>query len=265
MKIRYILQTFLLSLFVLLHACDEGDDATPDVSASFVLTATDLPLGSTFEAVNTSQVGDVYEWNFGDGSPIQVDVSKTTMRYVYSLPGDYTVRLTVKNNSGEVLGNYKEEVSVFTYTVSRVELLQLPSMKQVLSDPEDENSELIEVAWDATNEGDAANPDLVTAFYNANTGEFSGISDFYENFNTANLPVEFEVSPMIFTYANYQFACFDLDDEDANEESTSEIMLVADIGDPFSQVVEENGTFKITLGEYVNVYLEKVTTLDDLQ
>ena len=58
---------------------------TPSAGASVTFTGATTP--------NTTQV-DVYRWNFGDGTPTE-DTAGPSVSHVFTVPGTYTVRLTV--------------------------------------------------------------------------------------------------------------------------------------------------------------------------
>ncbi|MEM7799605.1 MAG: galactose oxidase-like domain-containing protein [Chloroflexota bacterium] len=67
------------------------------------------PPISTPKEVNTTITFDAgltqselqYKWSFGDGSPETPYSEEASIDYAYSIPGRYTVQLTVKNGSGE--------------------------------------------------------------------------------------------------------------------------------------------------------------------
>ena len=94
-----------------LVACDGGNDAPPpsDISAPVVTPTVSnlIPIGSftssatgltaTFNASASNDAdGSVttYQWNFGDGSPVQTTSTSTTT-HVFAAAGTYTVNLVV--------------------------------------------------------------------------------------------------------------------------------------------------------------------------
>jgi len=71
-----------------------------DIQATPGLTGP-IPLQINFDGGNSSSLKGAiisYEWNFGDGSPVQ---KGRTVSHVYNNPGTYTVTLTVTEDSGK--------------------------------------------------------------------------------------------------------------------------------------------------------------------
>ena len=111
-----------------LTACGGGNDAPPpsDISPPAVTpTVTNLiPVGSfassatgltaTFNAAASSDAdGTVasYQWNFGDGSPVQT-VGTTTTTHVFATAGTYTVNLVVLDAQGAASSVVSHNITV---------------------------------------------------------------------------------------------------------------------------------------------------------
>lgn len=56
----------------------------------------------TFTDNSTSAEGNIisWQWDFGDGTPVETLTSKNPFNHAYSSPGDYLVKLTVTNSNG---------------------------------------------------------------------------------------------------------------------------------------------------------------------
>ena len=56
----------------------------------------------TFTDNSTSVEGDIvsWQWDFGDGTPVETLTSKNPFNHAYNTPGDYLVKLTVTNSNG---------------------------------------------------------------------------------------------------------------------------------------------------------------------
>lgn len=56
----------------------------------------------TFTDNSTSVEGDIvsWQWDFGDGTPVETLTSKNPFNHTYNTPGDYLVKLTVTNSNG---------------------------------------------------------------------------------------------------------------------------------------------------------------------
>lgn len=71
--------------------------------AKFAVDRTVGYLGTPLQFISYSRKGTTWEWNFGDGSPL--DFSEHPM-HAYSAPGDYTVTLTINGgNSSDTIVN----------------------------------------------------------------------------------------------------------------------------------------------------------------
>jgi gliding motility-associated-like protein len=56
----------------------------------------------TFTDNSTSAEGDIisWQWDFGDGTPVETLTSKNPFNHTYNIPGNYLVKLTVTNSNG---------------------------------------------------------------------------------------------------------------------------------------------------------------------
>lgn len=76
---------------------------TPDFTNPAVACVnTSVPFtNNTVEGHNTTcQTTTLYQWNFGDGSPILTTPSKSNPTHIYSAPGNYTITLQTQNSCG---------------------------------------------------------------------------------------------------------------------------------------------------------------------
>lgn len=89
----------LLAGTLALSACalEEGEleGTAPTADFSVQLNTTQFPVVATF--TNNSQDGFLYQWDFGDGTPLSTGNNVT---HTYARPGSYEVRLTVAGRGG---------------------------------------------------------------------------------------------------------------------------------------------------------------------
>jgi len=99
-----------------LSACNSSDDdavtiktiSTTEAKYTFVKEPSTPGMVSF---VNTSGNMDSYSWDFGDGTTSTVKNPTKT----YSATGDYTVKLTAKNNTTGATSTYSSVVSVYVF------------------------------------------------------------------------------------------------------------------------------------------------------
>jgi hypothetical protein len=74
---------------------DSLEGPAPTASFTYTLDTSQFPVKATF--TNTSTDGFLYQWDFGDGSPLE---SGQNVTHVYTLPRTYEVRLIVAGRGG---------------------------------------------------------------------------------------------------------------------------------------------------------------------
>ncbi|WP_460500729.1 PKD domain-containing protein [Hymenobacter agri] len=74
---------------------DELEGPVPTASFTVALNTTQFPVVATF--TNTSTDGFLYQWDFGDGSPL---ASGRNVTHTYTLPRTYQVKLVVAGRGG---------------------------------------------------------------------------------------------------------------------------------------------------------------------
>jgi hypothetical protein len=85
---------------------DPGDDPIPGLATFTVAPAAGLRAGqnaifdATASTVPNGRTIASYAWNFGDGSPVVSSLSPTTP-HVFAASGNFTVRLTVTDSTGQ--------------------------------------------------------------------------------------------------------------------------------------------------------------------
>lgn len=85
---------------ILSHITYNPGNRKPEADIQADKSAGSLPLAVNFDASNTfDSDGDdlTYVWDFGDGNTAE----GITVEHTYTTPGNYTARVTVKDNSGE--------------------------------------------------------------------------------------------------------------------------------------------------------------------
>ncbi|QIX60574.1 PKD domain-containing protein [Hymenobacter sp. BT18] len=101
---KHIVRVAMLGLLLapaLLTSCEkEGDDytlegAAPQASFTTTVKTTEFPTVVTF--TNTSKDAFLYQWDFGDGSPLEKGQNVT---HVYKRPGTYKVSLITAGRGG---------------------------------------------------------------------------------------------------------------------------------------------------------------------
>jgi gliding motility-associated-like protein len=118
---RYILLVFLvvfsftasfaqLSVSSQVSSTDAHISTLPDTSVCWL-----VPMTFTGSSVGTQD--PVYTWDMGDGSPV---ITSGAVDHVYSKPGDYTVKLTVKDATGNIRTTSERVhvVKITAYTVT---------------------------------------------------------------------------------------------------------------------------------------------------
>jgi PKD repeat protein len=86
---------------------DELEGNAPTADFTYVVDESQYPVVVTF--TNTSTDGFLYQWDFGDGSPL---VSGKNVTHAYTLPRTYTVKLTVAGRGGSTTSAEKTEHQV---------------------------------------------------------------------------------------------------------------------------------------------------------
>lgn len=88
---------------------------SPDLPPLANFTASDMvaPAGTPINFSNTSSGTNLsYEWDFGDGSPINTDTNPT---HTFTAPGMYTVTLTTTNPAGSDTHSLTIEIYIESY------------------------------------------------------------------------------------------------------------------------------------------------------
>ena len=102
----------LLFTLISFIACDNSDDKAvnqKELVAKYTFVKESTPGKVSF--INTSENGDSFEWDFGDNT-------KSTLvnpEKIYLQTGEYTVKLTAKNNTTGVVSTYSSNVSIFIF------------------------------------------------------------------------------------------------------------------------------------------------------
>jgi gliding motility-associated-like protein len=117
---------YLVTLFVTNeNGCGNASDpikihiSRPPV-ASFSLSAPGCAgQDITFTDNSTSAEGDIisWQWDFGDGTPVETLTSKNPFNHTYSIPGDYLAKLTVTNSNGCTSNIAPQVVNVYPVPV----------------------------------------------------------------------------------------------------------------------------------------------------
>ncbi|XHR97753.1 PKD domain-containing protein [Mucilaginibacter sp. UC70_90] len=73
----------------------------------------------TFTDNSTSAEGSIisWQWDFGDGTPVETLTSKSPFNHTFSEPGDYLVKLTVTNDNGCTSGITPQVVNIYPVPV----------------------------------------------------------------------------------------------------------------------------------------------------
>jgi PKD repeat protein len=98
-SIRYTTALLLTGAVLGLAACQkdrkELEGPVPTANFTYTLDTSQFPVVVTF--TNTSTDGFLYQWDFGDGSPL---VSGKSVTHTYTLPRSYAVKLVVAGRGG---------------------------------------------------------------------------------------------------------------------------------------------------------------------
>lgn len=117
-------------LFLLLIAgCDDGEQALPPPSAEFEASERNIHIWDVvkFNMIPGDNEVDA-EWRFEGGTPDHSDVTEPEV--LYKIPGEYGVKLTVRNEAGETTIEQQRYIVVNEYD----------NQYGVLTDPRDEQT-----------------------------------------------------------------------------------------------------------------------------
>ncbi len=104
------LLSFLL-IFISITSCESNDDEIAKKSLKAGYTYVREASAGTITFINTSEMADSYDWDFGDGT------TSTSMNptKVFQETGEYVVTLTVKNNKTDTTDSVSSTISIFVF------------------------------------------------------------------------------------------------------------------------------------------------------
>jgi PKD repeat protein len=108
-SIKIVSLFFTLISFI---ACDNSDDDVinqNELVAKYTFVKESMPGKVTF--INTSENANSFEWDFGDNTTSTINNPVK----IYTQTGEYTVKLTARNNVTGATGTYTSNVSIFVF------------------------------------------------------------------------------------------------------------------------------------------------------
>lgn len=118
-----LLAGVICTLAFVLTSCTEDSPSEPATINISIQHAPEQPSSGTlvtFAATSDAQLTDVYyEWDFGDGTPIQKNLLGNQYQHTYTDPGIYTVSVKVSEaESGTLMGEASTKVHVGSFQSS---------------------------------------------------------------------------------------------------------------------------------------------------
>jgi hypothetical protein len=118
---NFIYSTFKITTLIVFFLMLSPKCMAQNVNYTFSVDSGCAPLAITF--TNTSLLGTAFEWDFGDGSPL--DTTNNTTHTFYST-GEFWVILSAYDSTGSYIGSYQEKL-----TVTFRELAEKPHIKSL--------------------------------------------------------------------------------------------------------------------------------------